>query len=174
VNPSGPPANADGPSPKTTDPFARNEGRVGAKNGPLRSTDGRPLENSIEVPESIDGAVYIDEVVPAVFGALLPDQMETIRAAMRYHSEGMTAQQAFNARLLPRVDWQPELLIATVGCCWDADRLDLPRVGIVPEARFMSTPSWGHVRTAGLGSYYEPSEGEDGRPLGVRQTPGCS
>ena len=28
---------------------------------------------------------------------------------------------------------------ATIGMCWDADRLDLPRVGIQPAARFMST-----------------------------------
>lgn len=27
----------------------------------------------------------------------------------------------------------------TIGTCWDADRLDLGRVGIVPHARFMST-----------------------------------
>lgn len=27
----------------------------------------------------------------------------------------------------------------TIGTCWDADRLDLGRVGIQPEARFMST-----------------------------------
>lgn len=27
----------------------------------------------------------------------------------------------------------------TIGCCWDADRLDLPRVGIVPERELMST-----------------------------------
>jgi uncharacterized protein len=110
---------------------------------------------------AIDGADYIDQVVPAVFGALLPDQTETLRAAIRYHSDGMTAQQASRAGLLPGVAWQQELLIATVGCCWDADRLDLPRVGIVPEARFMSTPSWGHVRTAVLGSYYESLEDDD-------------
>jgi uncharacterized protein len=28
---------------------------------------------------------------------------------------------------------------ATIGTCWDADRLDLPRVGITPAERFMST-----------------------------------
>ncbi|CAN5554133.1 hypothetical protein BH10PLA1_BH10PLA1_07760 [soil metagenome] len=28
---------------------------------------------------------------------------------------------------------------ATIGTCWDADRLDLPRVGIQPLSRFMST-----------------------------------
>jgi uncharacterized protein len=27
----------------------------------------------------------------------------------------------------------------TIGCCWDADRLELSRVGIKPEQRFMST-----------------------------------
>ena len=28
---------------------------------------------------------------------------------------------------------------ATIGTCWDADRLDLGRVGIIPHPRFMST-----------------------------------
>lgn len=27
----------------------------------------------------------------------------------------------------------------TIGACWDADRLDLPRVGIMPDAALMST-----------------------------------
>ena len=27
----------------------------------------------------------------------------------------------------------------TIGCCWDADRLDLPRVGTTPHPRFFST-----------------------------------
>lgn len=27
----------------------------------------------------------------------------------------------------------------TIGACWDADRLDLPRVGIIPESRLLST-----------------------------------
>jgi hypothetical protein len=26
-----------------------------------------------------------------------------------------------------------------VGACWDADRLDLPRVGIAPDPRYLST-----------------------------------
>ncbi len=28
---------------------------------------------------------------------------------------------------------------ATIGACWDADRLDLGRVGLLPQGRFMST-----------------------------------
>lgn len=31
----------------------------------------------------------------------------------------------------------------TIGVCWDADRLDLGRVGITPSARFMSTEAAG-------------------------------
>lgn len=27
----------------------------------------------------------------------------------------------------------------TIGCCWDADRLDLPRVGIIPSKKLLST-----------------------------------
>lgn len=27
----------------------------------------------------------------------------------------------------------------TVGVCWDADRLELPRVGIIPNAKLLST-----------------------------------
>ena len=29
----------------------------------------------------------------------------------------------------------------TIGCCWDADRLDLTRIGTMPDPRFFSTPS---------------------------------
>jgi uncharacterized protein len=29
----------------------------------------------------------------------------------------------------------------TIGSCWDADRLDLGRVGMIPSAKFMSTPA---------------------------------
>ena len=34
-----------------------------------------------------------------------------------------------------------ELTVAdiTVASCWDADRLDLPRVGITPEPKYMAT-----------------------------------
>lgn len=28
----------------------------------------------------------------------------------------------------------------TIGLCWDADRLDLPRVGITPDVEYLSTP----------------------------------
>lgn len=37
----------------------------------------------------------------------------------------------------------------TIGACWDADRLDLGRVGILPSARFMSTAAGREAATAG-------------------------
>ena len=40
----------------------------------------------------------------------------------------------------------------TVGTCWDADRLDLPRVGIRPEEAYMSTDE-GRRRAR---SYFDP------------------
>jgi uncharacterized protein len=30
---------------------------------------------------------------------------------------------------------------ATIGTCWDADRLDIERAGVIPNAKFMSTDS---------------------------------
>ena len=37
----------------------------------------------------------------------------------------------------------------TIGTCWDADRLDLGRVGIVPQPKFMSTAFAKEVAYAG-------------------------
>jgi uncharacterized protein len=37
----------------------------------------------------------------------------------------------------------------TIGTCWDADRLDLGRVGIIPDAAFMSTAFGKQIAQAG-------------------------
>lgn len=44
----------------------------------------------------------------------------------------------------------------TIGCCWDADRLDLPRVGINPSAKYLSTD---------YGKYLLSMRGLESRPL---------
>ncbi|MDB6124941.1 MAG: hypothetical protein JWQ71_3934 [Pedosphaera sp.] len=41
---------------------------------------------------------------------------------------------------------------ATIGTCWDADRLDLGRVGMIPHEDFMSTAFGKEV--ARMGSFY--------------------
>ncbi len=48
-------------------------------------------------------------------------QLDQLVEACRFHTDGTTTQDP------------------TIGCCWDADRLDLPRVCIEPHPDFMST-----------------------------------
>jgi len=51
-----------------------------------------------------------------------------------YHDSGLVALQGEAHR-------------ATKGVCWDADRLDLPRVGITPDPKLMSTPIGAEIAT---------------------------
>ena len=99
---------------------------------------------------AIDGASHVDVVVPAVFGELRPEQIEIVRVAVRYHSDGLVARQALAVGLLEGLDGPSDLVARTIGCCWDADRLDLPRVGIHPRPEFMSTASWREVLAQSL------------------------
>ena len=48
--------------------------------------------------------------------------LETLLDACRGHNDGLTSSDL------------------TIGTCWDADRMDLPRVGITPKPEKMSTP----------------------------------
>ena len=48
-------------------------------------------------------------------------QFELLRYAIRHHVDGKVSDDP------------------TVGTCWDADRLDLGRVGITPDPKYMST-----------------------------------
>ena len=56
------------------------------------------------------GKLYID-----------PEQFSTLKFAIKHHNEGLVSSDP------------------TIGVCWDADRLDLPRVGTVPIAIKFST-----------------------------------
>jgi uncharacterized protein len=49
------------------------------------------------------------------------DRLTLLREACRLHHDGHVSDDP------------------TMGACWDADRLDLPRVGIIPDPRLMST-----------------------------------
>ena len=54
----------------------------------------------------------------------LPDEdLESLVFACAYHSDGLTEADI------------------TVQTCWDADRLDLGRIGVTPEARYLCTPA---------------------------------
>jgi len=49
------------------------------------------------------------------------DQKKKLIEAIRHHNDGQITDDS------------------TVGVCWDSDRLDLPRVGIAPDGRLLST-----------------------------------
>jgi len=54
------------------------------------------------------------------FYQLSPKQLDTLCFAMQHHSGGEVSTNA------------------TIQTCWDSDRLDLGRVGIIPSPKFMS------------------------------------
>ena len=68
-------------------------------------------ERAAEFLKSLNGKVF----------NLSKDRFNVLYKAFFYHNKGA-------------VDDNP-----TIGACWDADRLELPRVGIPPHASYMST-----------------------------------
>ena len=57
-------------------------------------------------------------------------QLSQLVNAIRFHSDGDVHQ------------------CSTIQTCWDADRLDLGRVGIKPSARYLSPVATKHIKTA--------------------------
>jgi len=109
----------------------------------------RVRENGLSLASVTDGA---DPEVVGLF-ALFHDSMRVNDGHDPDHGRRGSALARELARLLPLEQWQLEQLTTacdghtdgfvsddpTVGACWDADRLDLPRVRIQPEARLLST-----------------------------------
>ncbi len=79
-----------------------------------RLNDGSDWEHG---PRSAD----LLRSLPAELAVLDSDQLSLLDHAMRHHTKGGVTDEP------------------TVGACWDSDRLDLGRVGIIPSAIFMST-----------------------------------
>ena len=52
---------------------------------------------------------------------LSPEDLDLLLYAVEHHTDGMVSADP------------------TVGACWDSDRLDLGRVGVVPSSKYMST-----------------------------------
>ena len=105
--------------------------------------------HGLELADEMDGA---DREVVLLF-ALFHDSMRLNDGHDPEHGKRGSALARELAGLLPLGPGQLELLTAacdghtdgfvsddpTVGICWDADRLDLPRVGIRPDAGLLST-----------------------------------
>ena len=62
--------------------------------------------------------------------SLAPEQMEKLCIAMTGHSDGQIHQDP------------------TIQTCWDADRLDLGRVGTKPRAKYLSAEGAKHIESA--------------------------
>ena len=79
-----------------------------------REDDGADPDHGRRVAELIG-------VMQGDFFQLTLAQLETLQEACRLHTAGKLSMDA------------------TIGTCWDADRLDLGRVGTTPDPKFMST-----------------------------------
>ena len=76
-------------------------------------------------------AAMLDRIVPTVF-AIDAGRCDLLKEAIRLHTSGLTTNDR------------------TIGTCWDADRLDIGRVGMAPSVQYMSTE-------AGKGMVYDAS-----------------
>jgi uncharacterized protein len=82
--------------------------------------DSRRMNDGTDDQHGARGAAYAAQLCGEYF--LLPDrQLDLLLEACRRHTHGL---------------FSPD---PTIGTCWDADRLDLGRVGMVPNPAFMST-----------------------------------
>lgn len=82
--------------------------------------DSRRVNDGSDPRHGARGAKYATELRGHFFD--LPDEdFHLLTEACRLHTGGGNHENA------------------TIGTCWDADRLDLGRVGITPNARYMST-----------------------------------
>lgn len=79
-------------------------------------------ENEYEDPDhGKRAALYIEQLFSEKRLPLSVKQKEILVEACSYHNDPLTSNDP------------------TIGTCWDADRLDLPRVGILPDKKLLST-----------------------------------
>lgn len=78
-----------------------------------RWSDGRDMQHGERAAEFAHG-------IHGDYFNLTPAQLDKLCFAMRHHSGGDVSEDA------------------TIQTCWDADRLDLGRVGIIPSEKFLS------------------------------------
>lgn len=82
--------------------------------------DSRRVDDGWDRGHGARGAEYAKSL-RSFFSDLSDDRFEKLHYACTWHTDGGNHGDA------------------TIGTCWDADRLDLGRVGIIPSPEFMST-----------------------------------
>jgi uncharacterized protein len=82
--------------------------------------DSRRLDDGWDKGHGARGAEYAEKLRPILPG-ISDENFEKLHYACTWHADGASSDDV------------------TIGTCWDADRLDLGRVGVIPSAEFMST-----------------------------------
>ena len=91
--------------------------------------DSCRLDDRADLLHGPRAADMLSEISGELF-TLEPDRLELLEYAIRHHTGGQISDDP------------------TIGTCWDADRLDIGRVGIIPHPRYMSTVA-GRRRASG-------------------------
>jgi uncharacterized protein len=92
--------------------------------------DSRREHDGWDESHGARGAAYAFSVRGVLF-QLSDEHLELLDYACKWHANGKLSDDP------------------TIGACWDADRLDLGRVGIKPEASYMSTEVGRKIATTG-------------------------
>ena len=87
-------------------------------------------ENEYSDPSHGARAAAYAQSLNGTYFSLAPEQLEKLCIAMTGHSEG-------------KIHRDP-----TIQTCWDADRLDLGRVGTKPRAKYLSAEGAKHIESA--------------------------
>jgi len=87
-------------------------------------------ENEYSDPGHGARAAAYAQSLNGTYFSLAPEQMEKLCIAMTGHSEGKIHQDP------------------TIQTCWDADRLDLGRVGTKPRAKYLSSEGAKYIESA--------------------------
>ena len=82
--------------------------------------DSCRVDDSYELTHGQRAAEYAQRLRGNLF-EVTDDQFRLLRYACQWHTHGKVSDDP------------------TIGACWDADRLDLTRIGIMPDSKFMST-----------------------------------
>ena len=106
----------------------RNALEIAASNGAIVEVvrlfavfhDSRRENDGVDFEHGEPGAEYAASLRGTLFD-LSDTHLELLQYACRWHTQGQLSDDP------------------TIGACWDADRLDLTRIGMTPKAEFMST-----------------------------------
>lgn len=107
--------------------------------------DSCRVDNGYDVKHGVRALTKIDEIRHTILKNFTDEEIERLKTACKYHTTK------------DRTDDM------TVNVCFDADRLDLPRVGIIPDPKKMASPQGASL--AEHFRYSTPQETESDTPL---------